>query len=43
MTSKELSKLIDRIDECDENYYNKHTSLVSDSEYDQLKVELSKE
>lgn len=37
---KDLKDLLERINDCDEEYYNNNNSLVSDAEYDALKDKL---
>lgn len=40
LTTSEITKILDQIDEADDNYYNKNDSLISDLEYDNLKDQI---
>ena len=40
LTASEITKILDQIDEADDNYYNKNDSLISDLEYDNLKDQI---
>jgi DNA ligase (NAD+) len=37
MDVKKLKEIVDKIDDCDDVYYNKHQKIISDQEYDGLK------